>query len=218
MVEPFPYAVCPKIKTGSALRYSDARIDRRVRRMQQAACSFVVDRLPVLGRHFRVLPQWLADSVPDLSRGSVDARSISPDLAAGLSCAETRDEIPTAPSLGFGSLRRIDPGDRYHDGFPTVAIRSRGFSPPQRFDPARALWLYFTPHPPLGFGLQRVPHPVSRNASRRPCSRAVESWWLPTRTSTSERCSNRASVHPTVAVKRVIGAGALLTFAPSEVY
>jgi len=99
----------------------------------------------------------------------------------------------------------------------TVAIRSRGFSPPQRFDPARALWLYFTPHPPLGFGLQRVPHPVSRNASQRPCSPAVELRRLPTKTSTPERCSNRASVHPTVAVKRVIGAGALLTFAPSEV-
>jgi len=139
-------------------------------------------------------------------------------FAVGLSLAEAGDGIPTAPSLGFGSLRRIDPGGRYHDGLPTVAIHSRGFSPPQRFDPARALWLYFTPHPPMGFGLQRLPHPVSRNASQRPCSPAVELRWLPTRTSTSERYSNRASVHPTVAVKRVIGAGALLTFVPSEAY
>jgi len=30
-------------------------------------------------------------------------------------------------------------------------FRSRGFSPPQRFHPARASWLCFTPHPPLGF-------------------------------------------------------------------
>jgi hypothetical protein len=30
-------------------------------------------------------------------------------------------------------------------------VRSRGFSPPQRFSPIRALWLCFTPHPPLGF-------------------------------------------------------------------
>jgi hypothetical protein len=30
-------------------------------------------------------------------------------------------------------------------------IRSQVFSPSQRFDPARALWLCFAPHPPLGF-------------------------------------------------------------------
>jgi hypothetical protein len=30
-------------------------------------------------------------------------------------------------------------------------IRSQGFSPSQRFDPTHALWLYFTPHPPVGF-------------------------------------------------------------------
>jgi hypothetical protein len=30
-------------------------------------------------------------------------------------------------------------------------IRSQGFSPSQRFDPARALWLCFAPHPPIGF-------------------------------------------------------------------
>lgn len=31
------------------------------------------------------------------------------------------------------------------------AVRSQGFSPSQRFSPFRALWLCFTPHPPLGF-------------------------------------------------------------------
>jgi hypothetical protein len=30
-------------------------------------------------------------------------------------------------------------------------VRSQGFSPSQRFDPARALWLCFAPHPPIGF-------------------------------------------------------------------
>lgn len=30
-------------------------------------------------------------------------------------------------------------------------FRSQGFSPSQRFHPARASWLCFTPHPPLGF-------------------------------------------------------------------
>lgn len=29
-------------------------------------------------------------------------------------------------------------------------IRSQGFAPSQRFNPARALWLYFMPHPPIG--------------------------------------------------------------------
>jgi len=33
----------------------------------------------------------------------------------------------------------------------TSAIRSQGFSPSQRFDPTRASWLCFTPHPPIGF-------------------------------------------------------------------
>jgi hypothetical protein len=33
----------------------------------------------------------------------------------------------------------------------TDTVRSQGFSPSQRFDPARTLWLCFTPHPPLGF-------------------------------------------------------------------
>jgi hypothetical protein len=30
-------------------------------------------------------------------------------------------------------------------------FRSQGFSPSQRFSPFRTSWLYFTPHPPLGF-------------------------------------------------------------------
>jgi hypothetical protein len=33
----------------------------------------------------------------------------------------------------------------------TDTVRSQGFSPSQRFDPARASWLCFAPHPPLGF-------------------------------------------------------------------
>jgi hypothetical protein len=33
----------------------------------------------------------------------------------------------------------------------TDTFRSQGFSPSQRFHPARASWLCFTPHPPLGF-------------------------------------------------------------------
>jgi hypothetical protein len=52
----------------------------------------------------------------------------------------------------------------------TGTVHSQGFSPSQRFDPARALWLCFAPHPPLGFlvGLQSFSLAVSRDASRRP--------------------------------------------------
>lgn len=35
-------------------------------------------------------------------------------------------------------------------------IRSQGFSPSQRFRPARTVWLYFTPLPPIGFLTFRV--------------------------------------------------------------
>ena len=33
----------------------------------------------------------------------------------------------------------------------TSTVRSQGFSPSQRFDPTRTLWLCFAPHPPIGF-------------------------------------------------------------------
>jgi hypothetical protein len=51
----------------------------------------------------------------------------------------------------------------------TDTVRPQGFTPSRRFDPARALWLCFTPHPPLGFLWPSEDlHPASRNASRRP--------------------------------------------------
>jgi hypothetical protein len=43
----------------------------------------------------------------------------------------------------------------------TNTIRSQGFSPSQRFDPARASWFYFTPHPPIGFR-PTEPFPLSQ--------------------------------------------------------
>jgi hypothetical protein len=57
-------------------------------------------------------------------------------------------------------------------------IRSQGFSPSQRFHPARASWLCFAPHPPLGFGigLQSFSHPTSRDASRRPWLSCRSGW------------------------------------------
>lgn len=38
----------------------------------------------------------------------------------------------------------------------TSSLRSQGFTPSQRFDPARALWPCFMPHPPLGFRPSRL--------------------------------------------------------------
>jgi hypothetical protein len=35
-------------------------------------------------------------------------------------------------------------------------LRSQSFSPSQRLNPARTLWLYFAPHPPIGFVAFRV--------------------------------------------------------------
>jgi len=60
---------------------------------------------------------------------------------------ETRRHLPwgSAP-FGVSGL-----GDRSVLVYLTSTIRSQGFSPSQRFDPARAAWFCFAPHPPLGF-------------------------------------------------------------------
>jgi hypothetical protein len=60
----------------------------------------------------------------------------------------------------------------------TDTVRSRGFSPSQRLDPAQTSWLCFTPHPPLGFrtGLQSFSHSASRDVSRRPLLSCRSSW------------------------------------------
>lgn len=52
----------------------------------------------------------------------------------------------------------------------TATIRSRRSYRPQRFEPACALWPCFMPQPPMGFGLQRVPH--STSLTRLPTCRA----------------------------------------------
>jgi hypothetical protein len=64
-------------------------------------------------------------------------------------------------------------------------IRSQGFSPSQRFDPARALWLCFAPHPPLGFLVASRAFP-SRSAGTplgARCSLAVSASFSLTRAS-----------------------------------
>lgn len=57
------------------------------------------------------------------------------------------DTFPGVRSLSANSARAIV-------GVPvclTDTVRPQGFSPSRRFDPARALWVCFAPHPPIGF-------------------------------------------------------------------
>jgi hypothetical protein len=92
-------------------------------------------------------------------------------------------------SRGVRSLSAFRARESIAPVYLTEAVRSRGFSPPQRFDPPRASWLCFTPHPPLGFVV------VFRAFPTRPavtplgvrCSPAV---WL-------ARSSSRANPRPT---------------------
>jgi len=58
---------------------------------------------------------------------------------------------PTTPSWGSFPFGEYSTGDRSVSVCLTDTVRPQGFSPSRRFDPARALWVYFTPHPPIGF-------------------------------------------------------------------
>jgi hypothetical protein len=103
-----------------------------------------------------------------LPKAASHLRSTSEDVVRG---CKTR-------SVGYGRLLPwgsvpfgvSSPGDRCVPVCLTDTVRSQGFSPSQRLDPARAAWLCFTPLPPLGFGdgLQSFSHSASRCASRRP--------------------------------------------------
>jgi hypothetical protein len=66
----------------------------------------------------------------------------------------------------------------------TVAIRSQSFSLSQRFDPARALWLCFAPHPPMGFRPSKPfppsqPHSLSGAVALLPLAGRRPPRWLP---------------------------------------
>lgn len=96
-------------------------------------------------------------------------------------CAEARTRWAERPVRGFASRARDttevgsgcaeDTQREFDDTFPGVrplsaksaraivsvsdclpdTVRPQGFSPSRRFDPARASWVCFTPHPPIGF-------------------------------------------------------------------
>jgi hypothetical protein len=61
------------------------------------------------------------------------------------------------------------------------AIRSQGFSPSQRFEPAWTVWLCFAPLPPLGFcnGLQSFSRAASRGVFQHPLLSCRSSWFSP---------------------------------------
>jgi hypothetical protein len=96
----------------------------------------------------------------------------------------------TTPLVVGGYAFRVEPNDTSHgvrlpfDGitrtivalaYLTSTIRSQGFSPSQRFNPARASWFCFTPLPPIGFGLAFRAFPTQPAVSPLgdPCSLAV---------------------------------------------
>jgi hypothetical protein len=62
-----------------------------------------------------------------------------------------------APPLGFLVLSAfLSLGNRFVPVYLSGTVRSQGFSPSQRFHPARALRLCFASHPPLGFSAFRA--------------------------------------------------------------
>lgn len=126
----------------------------------------------VLQRHFREMPQ------PTSHRGhlatcehtrcsagcgwfciqwSENGNAYSPRLPrAAVSRVRTTVELvqrsSTTPPMGFGSFRRSELRRSFCAVvYLATTIRSQGFSPSQRFDPAWAAWFCFTPHPPIGF-------------------------------------------------------------------
>jgi hypothetical protein len=125
-----------------------------------------------LGRHFRVSPQQLADEFlsdsarvrargsaletgryRDLRPGGIQETSWSPPWGQTEVRAQQRGVGGTRRHLPWGSA----PFGGKNQGDRTVLVclpntfRSQGFSPSQRFHPARAVWLCFTPLPPIGF-------------------------------------------------------------------
>jgi len=131
------------------------------------------------------------------------------------SSAARSHRIDEAPPMKFSGPSTKPPLAIVVPVYLTSTIRSQGSSPSQRFDPASGLWVCFTPHPPMGFSVFRAsPARASRSASRRPLlsCRSVDRDVYPVLlrlcdnmhpkthvtttepTSTSERCSSRASV------------------------
>jgi hypothetical protein len=61
----------------------------------------------------------------------------------------------------------------------TATFRSQGFSPSQRFDPARASWLCFAPQPPVGFGPPECSPPCQPRRLSAPVALLPLGWRCP---------------------------------------
>jgi hypothetical protein len=70
---------------------------------------------------------------------------------AGGTTEDTQRDIRRHLPWGSFPFGESSTGDRCVPVCLTDTIRPQGFSPSRRFDPARAVWVCFTPHPPLGF-------------------------------------------------------------------
>jgi hypothetical protein len=71
--------------------------------------------------------------------------------------SQQEPKTPSRGSVPFDGIRCVD---RFALDCLPSAFRSQGFSPSQRFNPDTPSWLYFKPHPSLGFGdLQSFSHP-----------------------------------------------------------
>lgn len=100
------------------------------------------------------LPPTLVASPPKWRRDGTDELTRTPKQRPGARHA-TRKLM--APPLRFFVLPAfLSLGSRCVPVCLTDTIRSRGFSPSQRFHPARALRLCFAPLPPLGFLASRA--------------------------------------------------------------
>jgi len=75
---------------------------------------------------------------------------------------------------GSSSFRRLSAWAVVAPGCLPGTIRSQGFSPSQRFNPARALRLCFAPHPPIGFlAFRAFPTQPAVTPLGAPCSFVV---------------------------------------------
>jgi len=199
LVESILHAVCPKIKTGSASRFSDTRFDRRV----ALQAGFGGDRLAVLGCHYRVLPQSLATSFPDVTRWFNG-------------CAEHVTEpsrsVCHSPKRATGFRRHLPWGSVPYDVSIRAVVITTAYQPSPSTHGVSHPLSGLIPPGPRGFVSRHI-RPWDSASSAFPtrsavtpldvrCSRAVELRRLPTRASTSERCSNRASVRPATVVKQ----------------
>jgi hypothetical protein len=171
------------------MRCSGLRVERPGLKQRKRCGCPERSTSPAFGRHYRALPQRLV-VIPVAFRGA--------RLRCGAKPPSSTFRRGNGRLLPWGS---VPFGVRAWAIVVSVCLsdtlRSQSFSLSQRFEPARALWLCFAPHPPLGFvhGLQSFSRSASRDASRRPlpscrCCRCA----LALRLATSGRCSDRASV------------------------